>query len=127
MKTTRRSLAALELLLVCPAVLFMIALFARNLQPQQFEPAHTARLIVDWYAARTQVGLWLFLIAFPLTVLIVGAVTLLREWRRDESLCDAARKMLGIVRAHVATLLIAVTTATAFGILAIVALHVITD
>jgi hypothetical protein len=127
MKTTRRSLAALELLLVFPAVLFMIALFARNLQPQQFEPAHTAQLIVDWYAARTQVGLWLFLIAFPLTVLIVGVVTLIREWRRDESLRDAARKMLGLVRAHVATLLIALTTATAFGILAIVALHVITD
>jgi ABC-type Fe3+ transport system permease subunit len=72
-------------------------------------------------------GLWLFLIALPLMVLIVGATTLLREWRRDESLRDATRRMLILVRAHVATLVIASTTATAFGILAIVTLHVITD
>ena len=127
MKTRRRSVAALELLLVFPAVLFMTALFARNIQPEQFEPAHTAKLIVDWYAARTQVGLWLFLIAFPLSVLFIGAATLLREWRRDESLRDAARQMLALIRGHFATLLIACTTATSLCILAIVALHVITD
>lgn len=127
MKTIRRSVAALELLLVFPAVLFMTALFARSIQPQQFEPAHTAQLIVDWYAARTHIGLWLFLIAFPLTVLLIGAVMLLREWRRDESLREATRKLLSLVRIHAATLLIACTTATALCILAIVTLHVITD
>lgn len=127
MKTIRRSLAALELLLVFPSVFFMTALFARSIQPEQYEPAHTAQLIVDWYAARTKIGLWLFLIALPLSVLIIGALTLLREWRRDENLRDATLKMLGLIRAHIATLLIACTTATAFGILAIVALHVITD
>jgi hypothetical protein len=127
MKTLRRSLAALELLLVLPALLFMTALFARNIQPQQYQPAHTAQVIVDWFAARTHIGLWLLLIALPLAVLIIGAVTLLREWRHDDSLRDAARKMLGLTRAHAAALLIACTTATAFVILAIVALHVITD
>ena len=127
MKPIRRSLAALEMLLVFPAVLFMTALFVRNIQPQQFEPAHTVQLIVDWYAARTHIGLWLLLIALPLSVLIIGAATLLREWRRDESFRDATRKVLGLVRTHVATLLIACTTVTAFAILAVVALHVITD
>ena len=127
MNATRRSLAALELLLVLPAVLFMTALFTRSIQPTQFEPAHTAQLIVDWYAARTHVGLWLFLIAFPLAVLIIGASTLLRSWRRDQDLREATLRMLALIRAHAATVLIACTTATAFGILAIVALHLITD
>lgn len=127
MKLFHRSLAALELVLVFPAVLFMTALFARSIQPQQFEPAHTAQLIVDWYAARTHIGLWLFLIAFPLTVLLTGAATLLREWRRDESLRDAARKILTLARAHAASILIACTTTVALCILAVVTLHLITD
>ena len=127
MKMIRRSVAALELMLVFPAVLFMTALFTRNIQPQQFEPAHTAQLIVDWYAARTHVGLWLFLIGLPVAVLIIGATTLMREWHRDEDLRDAAHTVLLLIRAHIASLLIACTTITAMGILAIVFLHVITD
>lgn len=127
MNAIRRSLAALELLLVFPAALFMAALFVRNIQPTQYEPAHTAQLIVDWYAARTHVGLWLFLVALPLAVLIIGAPTLLRAWRRDSDLRESTLRVLALIRAHAATLLIACTTATAFGILAIVALHVMTD
>lgn len=127
MKTIYRSLAAVELLLVFPAVLFMAALFARSIQPTAYEPAHTAQRIVDWYASSPRVGLWILLIALPLAVLVIGAVAMLCEWRRDDSLRDAVRKMLGLARAHAAALLIACTTATAFGILAIVAMHMITD
>jgi hypothetical protein len=47
--TTRRWIAATELTLIFPAALFMTALFVRNLQPQQYEPAHTAQQIVMWY------------------------------------------------------------------------------
>jgi hypothetical protein len=38
MNTFKRAIAAAELLLVFPAVLFMTALFVRNLQPLQYEP-----------------------------------------------------------------------------------------
>lgn len=127
MKILRRSVAALELLLVFPAVLFMSALFARNVQPQQYEPAHTAQLIVEWFAARPHLGLWILLILLPSAVLITGLATLLREWRRDDSLRQATLQLLGLVRSHAATLLIAISAATAGGILAIVALHLITD
>jgi ABC-type Fe3+ transport system permease subunit len=127
MKTIQRSLAALELLLVFPAVLFMMSLVVRSIQPQQFEPAHTAQRIVDWYASSTHIGLWLLLIALPLTVLLLGAITLLREWRKNTDLRTSALQALALVRAHFATLLIACTTATAFGILAIVAMHMMTD
>ena len=52
MNTTKRALAAAQLLLMFPAVLFMGALVVRMLQPLQHEPAHTAQRIVMWYALR---------------------------------------------------------------------------
>ena len=127
MKTTHRSLAALELLLVFPAVLFMTALFARNVQPLQYEPAHTAQRIVDWYAARPHLGLWVLLIALPLAVLTTGSVTLAREWRRNRDLRDATLQTCALMRSHAPSLLIASATAAAAGILAVVALHLLTD
>jgi hypothetical protein len=69
-KAIKRTIATTEVLLILPSVLFMTALFVRNLQPLQYEPAHTAQQIVDWYAARPRVGLWLLLTALPLAVLV---------------------------------------------------------
>jgi hypothetical protein len=123
----KRTIATAELLLVFPAVLFMTALFVRNLQPQQYEPAHTAQQIVTWYAARPRVALWGFLIALPLAVLAAGCGTLLRGWSNDAELRQAARRTLADVRAHLAMLLVAGATLAAGGILAIVALHLLTD
>lgn len=126
MKTLPRLLAALELTLVFPAVLFMSALFARSIQPVQFEPAHTAQRIVDWYAASPHVGLWLLLIAFPLLVLAIGSASLARQWLRDPGLRDAASRTLALIRSYAAALLIAGATCVAGVILAIVALHLVT-
>jgi cytochrome b561 len=127
MKPILRSVAALELLFVFPAVLFMSALFARSIQPLQYEPAHTAQRIVDWYAARPHIGLWVLLIALPLTVVVIGSATLVREWRRNQDFRVATLRALGFMRSEASSILIAGATATAGGILAIVALHVLTD
>ena len=126
MKALRSAVATLELALIFPAMLFMTALFVRNLQPQQFEPAHTAERIVAWYAARTQVGLWLFLIAFPLTVLLIGCVSLVRSWRSDAALQAAALECAGAVRRHFAVVAVALATVASAAILGVVALHLIT-
>ena len=127
MNIVKRAIAASELLLIFPAALFMTALFVRNLQPQEYEPAHTAQRIVDWYAVRPRTGLWGLLIALPLAVLLTGGGTLLRSWSREVQLRQAAWQTLAAIRAHLATLLIAGATLTAGGILAIVALHMVTD
>ena len=127
MKTTLRSIAALELLFAFPAVLFFTALFARSIQPLQYEPAHTAQHIVNWYAARPHVGLWILLIALPLAVVVIGSLSLFREWHRNNELRDATFKTIGFIRSQAPTVLIAGATATAGVILAIVALHVLTD
>ena len=127
MSTLKRAIAATELLLVLPAALFMTALVVRSLQPVQYEPAHTAQQIVTWYAARPYVGLWVLLIALPLAVVITGCATLLRSWHCNVELRQAARQTLAAVRAHLAMLLVAAATLTAGGILAIVAVHMLTD
>jgi hypothetical protein len=125
--TTKRFLAALELLLVLPATLFMTALFVRNIQPIRFEPAHTASRVVAWYSAHPPLGLDVFVIAMPLTALVVGGATLLRRWRHDANLRQAAAATLAVVRSHLESLIIAGATLLAGGILAVVGLHVITD
>ncbi len=127
MKTIQRFLAALELLFVFPAVLFMTSLVARSLQPQQYEPAHTAQRIVDWYATHPPIGLFVLLIALPLAVLAIGSTTLIRQWRRNQALRTATLQITAIIRGHASALLIAGATATAGGILVIVAMHMITD
>lgn len=126
MKTIKRTTATIELLLIAPATLFMAALFVRNVQPQQYEPAHTAQRIVDWYAARPQ-SLTVLLFALPLTALITGGWLLYRRWHDDAELRRAAMEMLSAVRTHVSTLLVTAATVAAAVILSIVALHVATD
>jgi hypothetical protein len=115
------------MLLILPAALFMAALFLRNVQPQQYEPAHTAQQIVTWYAARPRIGLWGLLIALPLTVLVTGSTTLLRRWSDEVELRQAARHTLETFRPHLSTVMIAGATLTAGGVLAIVALHLLTE
>ncbi len=127
MNKIKRTLAATELLLVLPAALFMAALFVRNLQPAPYEPAQTARRLVDWFSARPLLGLDVFLIAMPLAVIVLGCATLLHGWRSDAALRRTARETLIAFRAHLATVLIAGATLMAGGVLAVVALHVITD
>ncbi len=127
MRLPKYAIAATELLLIFPAALFMTALFVRNLQPPQYEPAHTAQQIVTWYAVRPRIGLWGLLIALPLAVLVTGCGTLLRRWSNEVELRQAARRILAAVGAHLATLLVAGATLAAGGVLAIVALHLLTD
>jgi hypothetical protein len=105
----------------------MTALFVRNLQPLQYEPAHTAERIVTWFAVRPRIGLWGLLIALPLAVLATGCGTLLRSWSDEVELRQATRQTRAAISAHLATLLVAGATLTAGGVLAIVALHMLTD
>ena len=121
-----RIIAALQLVLLFPAVLFMTSLVVRELQPQQYEPAHSAQQVVMWYAARMW-SLWILLLALPIAVLVTGCATLLRNWNRDAAVSTAARQLLGVIRAQFSTLVIAAATLAAGGILTIVVLHMLAD
>ena len=121
------AIAATELVLILPATLFMTALFVRNLQPLQYEPARSAQQIVAWFAVRPHLGLWVLLMALPFTALITGCLALSHRWNDDAGLRQDAGHAFGLLRPHLATLLITAATCTAAGILAIVALHVLTN
>jgi hypothetical protein len=124
--TTKRTIAVTELLLVSPAALFMTALFVRNWQPLTYEPARSAQRIVMWYAARPWT-LWVLLRALPFAVLVIGCTALAHDWHDDAGLRETARRTFADVRTHFATVLVALATLAAAGILAIVALHALTD
>ena len=128
MKAKRSAIAAgTERLLIFPAVLFMAALFVRNVQPLQYEPAHTAQQIINWYAARLHIGLWGLLIGMPLIVLFTGCGIVFRKWRSEPELRQAAGQTFATLIAHLETVLIALATLVAGGVLAIVALHLVAD
>lgn len=122
-----RSLAALECLLALPAALFMAALFVRNIQPPPYQPAEAARWVVDWFSARPILGLDVLLCLMPLACLIIGCATVVRRWRADAVLRRDARDMLAVACAHASALLVAAATLVSGGVLAIVALHMITE
>ena len=128
MKTKRSAIAAgTELLLIFPAVLFMAALFVRNIQPLQYEPAHAAQQIVNWYAARLHIGLWGLLIGMPLVVLVTGCGIVFHKWRSEPELREAASQTFATLIAHLEMVLIALATLVAGSVLTIVALHLLTD
>jgi len=118
----KRALAAAQLLLMFPAILFMGALVVRQLSPLQHEPAHTAHRIVMWYAGRMWT-LWALLITLPLAVLVTGCVTLLRSWSNVPELPYRAQQGLAAIYADRPMLCIAMMTLTAGVVLAIVAIH----
>ena len=122
MKTIKSTISIIELLLVFPAMLFMAALFLREVQPA----AQTGRL-VEWFSHHVVLGLDVFLIAMPFAAFIIGCAVVLRDWRSDSEFRQATLAILATARAHVASLMIAGATLVAGGILAIVAMHMITE
>jgi hypothetical protein len=122
MKAIKQTIAIIELLLVFPAVLFMVALFLREVQPL----AQTGRF-VEWFSHHVVLGLYVFLIAMPLAAFVIGCAIVLRCWCSSVEFRRATLEIFTTVRAHGASLLIAGVTLMAGGILAIVALHMITE
>jgi hypothetical protein len=49
LNSNKRIIAVVELILIFPAVLFLEAVGLRAFQPIQYESAHTAQTIFNWY------------------------------------------------------------------------------
>ena len=120
-----RIIAVMELVLISPAALFMIALTLRHLQPLQYEPANSAQQLVMWYAVRMWT-LWVLLFGLPLIALVVGCSELMRNWNRDTVVPLKSQKSLVMARPHLTSLLIA-TTLISGVILVIVVLHILAN
>src|SRR5436309_6810485 len=109
---TKRALAASQILLMFPAILFMAALVVRQMSLLQHVPAYTAQRIVMWYSGRLWT-LWVLLITLPFAVLVTGCVTFLRSWSLDPGLPQRLRQRLAAIHTDRAMLFVAAMTLTA--------------
>ncbi len=86
MSVTNDVIAAGTLALVGPAIVFVAALILRRVPPPESQPARAAERIVRWYAAHPQLALWVLLLLFPFSALLVGTAALLRTWSNNPQL-----------------------------------------
>lgn len=120
----KRTLVTAHLLLISPAVLFLFAVIVRRFQSSQ--TAETAQYIVTWYAERMWT-LWILLLALPISVLLSGCFSLLRDWSRSPQVDSFAQKAVVTLHPAGARTFIAITTATAAVIVGIVVLHMLAN
>lgn len=117
----KTTVAAMELVLVVPALIFFTAIFLRNFFPTD---DNGAQQIVLWYAGRTWT-LWILLVGLPMATLTLGVGTVLNGWGNDASLREDTSRALAALRAHLTIFVIASTALAAAIMLALVALHML--
>lgn len=127
MSLTNDVVAVWVLALVAPAVLFITALCVRQWSPPGTRPARTAELIVTWYAAHPQVGLWVLMLLLPLSAFTLGGAALLRTWNNNPELRYYAWRALSEVPEHMPAVLIGVATCMAAGVLTMITTHLIRE
>jgi hypothetical protein len=120
MSLTNDVIAAWALALVCPAVLFVAALFLRQVPPPTSEPARTADRIVKWYATHPQLALWVFLLLLPLSAFILGSAALLRTWGDNPQLQYYTWRALAAIPEHWPAVSIGGATLLSAGVLAMI-------
>jgi len=121
MALTNDVIAALASALVFPALLFLAALFARQVPPPSAEPARTADRIVKWYSDHSQIGLWILLLLLPMTAFVLGGAALLRTWAENPMLRYYTWRAVTSVPEHLPAFLIGAATVASFCVLAMMA------
>jgi hypothetical protein len=127
MSLTHDVIAAWALALVCPALVFVTALFVRQVQPLTSEPARTAERIVTWFAAHPQFGLWVVLLLFPLSAFVLGSAALLRTWGDNPQLRDYTWRALWAIPAHWPAVFIGGATLLSAGVLTMITAHLMRE
>jgi hypothetical protein len=123
MSLTNDVIAICAFALVGPAVLFVTALFLRQVPPPESEPARTAERIVRWYAAHPQLALWVLLFLLPLSAFILGTAGLLRTWGENPRLQDYAWRALAAIPAHWPAMSIGGATLLSAAVLVMITAH----
>ena len=123
MSLTNDVIAACAVALVGPAVLFVAALFLRQVPPPQSGPARTAGRIVTWYAAHPQLALWVLLLLLPLSAFLLGSAALMRTWGNNPQLQYWAWRALTEIPEHWPAVSIGVATLLSAGVLAMITAH----
>jgi ABC-type Fe3+ transport system permease subunit len=123
MSLTNDVIAAGTLALVCPSVLFVVALFLRQVPPPTAEPARTADRIVRWYASHPQLALWVLMLLLPMAAFVVGSATLMRTWGENPQLKYWTWRVFTETLEHWPAVSVGVLTAVSAGLLMMVTTH----
>jgi hypothetical protein len=125
---TLLTFAVSEWLLVLPAAVLLAAAALRQLQPPQYEPARTSWLIFEWTTGHiSRAGAALLFLGLPGLVVIMGCTALLRIWGENETFRQDVMSAVEVLRRHAAIALMTIATLLAGSILAVAAVHIITD
>jgi hypothetical protein len=117
-----------EWLLVLPATVFLAAAALRLLQPRQYQPARTSWIIFEWTTTHiSPLSAALLFVGLPGLVMLVGAITLPRIWRADQTLRQDAALGLTIFRRRLAIVLFTAATLLAAAIFTFAVAHLVTD
>lgn len=127
MSLTNDVVAVCALALVGPAVLFVTALFVRQVPPPESQPARTADRIVRWYAAHPQFALWVLLLLLPFSALIIGTAALLRTWGNNPQLQYYTWRALEEIPEHWPAMSIGGLTLLSMGVLVMITAHIMRE
>ncbi len=123
-----RALVIWEWLMVLPAMVLHAAAALRVLQPRQYEPAHTSWIIFEWTMTHvSRLGATILFIGMPGVAVTAGCAALLRNWGQDQRLRKDLTFAFAILRHHFGFGLLAAAVLFAGTILAVVAVHLVTD
>jgi hypothetical protein len=125
MTFTNDVIAAWTFALVGPAVLFMAALFLRQVPAPGREPARTADRIVKWYATHPQFALWVLLLLLPLSAFVLGLTALLRTWGDNPKLQFWASRAVEETLKHWPAMSIGGATLVSMALLVMITAHLI--
>ena len=127
-RTRLLALAVTECLIVLPAVFALSVSKMRLMQPHEYEPAHTSRLIFDWMTRHLDwnAAATIFLV-FPAIALATGSTVLLRSWQRDDLLRWDTIALLAVLRRNLHMLLLIAGMVAGGTILMAALVHMITD
>lgn len=123
MSLTNDVIAASALTLVGPAVLFVAALFLRQVPPPHSQPARTADRIVRWYAAHPQFALWVLLLLLPFAAFLLGTGALLRTWGENPQLRQYVWRALAEIPEHWPAFSIGGATLLSLAVLVMITAH----
>ena len=123
-----RILALGECALVLPATILLAAAAARWMQPLQYEPAHISWLIFEWTTTHiSRSGAALLFLGLPAVAIVVGFSVLLSAWRNNQQLRTDVTDAWGGLRRQWSIALVSAATFVAAIIVALAAVHVLTD
>ena len=85
------------------------------------------QVVVTWFAAHPQFGLWVVLLFLPLVAFILGSAALLRTWGDNPQLRDYTWRALSAIPAHWPAVFIGGATLLSAGVLTMITAHLMRE